>query len=46
MVDLQTILTNMEKTRISETFFMPDCVEPGFDNTNTPLDRVLVKIKK
>ena len=42
----ETVLTQMEKVNIGSYVFEAGCVEPGVDNADTPLRRILSNLEK
>lgn len=42
---LRQIIANMEKRSIGDFVFLAGCVEPGIDNANTPIRRILEKLE-
>ena len=40
------VLAQLEKMNMGDWFFEPDVVDPGFDNTNGPLDKILSNLEK
>jgi hypothetical protein len=43
---MDEVLAQQEKKNVGDFFFEPGVVDPGFDNTNGPLDRILNNLEK
>jgi len=40
------VIAALEKVKVGDYFFEAGVIEPGFDNTNGPLDRILSTLEK